>query len=63
MSFEEKMQTMEMIWDDLCHQSEDIKSPAWHEDILKSREQAIKEGSEEFVDWETAKKQIKNQIQ
>ena len=62
MSFEEKIQTMELLWDDLCHGSDSIASPAWHKDILIDREQALKEGTDEFVDWEIAKKNIMNEI-
>ena len=61
MSFEEKIQTMELIWDDLCHEGT-VKSPSWHENILINREQAIKDGTDEFIDWETAKKNILKEI-
>jgi hypothetical protein len=63
MSFEEKMQTMELLWDDLCHSSESIESPSWHKDILNEREQALIEGADKFIDWETAKKNIKKEIE
>ena len=62
MTFEEKMQTMEFLWDDLCHGDQAIESPDWHKDILKKREQAIEQGDAEFTDWETAKQVIKNTI-
>lgn len=63
MSIEEKIETMEIIWDDLCHRAKSIKSPPWHENILNKREENIKNDVEEFMDWETAKKNIKNKIQ
>ena len=63
MSFEEKIQIMEMIWDDLCNSSNGIESPAWHKDVLIDRELALKHGTDEFVDWETAKKEIKKEIE
>ena len=63
MSFEEKIQTMELLWDDLCHNSNAFESPSWHKDILIEREQALKEGTEEFIDWETAKKNIKKEVE
>ncbi len=63
MSFEEKMQAMELLWDDLCHSSDAIKSPLWHKDILLDREQALNEHNDEFIDWGIAKNNIKKEIE
>lgn len=62
MSFEEKIQTMELLWDDLCRGSEVINSPSWHKDVLMEREKSLKDGTAEFIDWETAKKNIKKKL-
>jgi len=62
MSTEEKLQTMETLWDDLCKNAESLKSPAWHEDILQEREQMLQNGDDKFVDWEKAKKDIKDAV-
>ena len=62
MSIEEKIRTMETIWDDLCRKADSISSPSWHEDVLIEREERIKKGEEEFVDWSSAKKNIRNKI-
>ena len=58
MTTEEKLKTMEMLWDDLCRSAPDFSSPSWHEDVLKEREQRIKDGKERFVDWDQAKKEL-----
>jgi hypothetical protein len=58
MTVEEKIQAMESIWEDLCRKSADVPSPTWHANILKEREQQ----GEEFMDWESAKSKIKNDI-
>jgi len=63
MSFEEKIQTMELLWDDLCHSSDAIESPSWHKDILINREQALNEQNDEFINWETAKNNILKEIE
>ncbi len=63
MSFEEKIQTMELLWDDLCHSSDSIESPPWHKDILIDRELALNDHDDEFIDWETAKNNIKKKIE
>jgi hypothetical protein len=61
MTIEEKLRAMELIWDDLCRTT-DFSSPGWHGDILKQREKRLKEGKEEILDWETAKKQLKDSL-
>ena len=62
MSVEEKLQTMESIWEDLCRKSESITSPPWHKEVLNDREESIESGEEKFEDWETAKKNIKKDL-
>ena len=53
---------METIWDDLCKKADSISSPPWHEKVLKAREDGIKNGEDEFVDWNIAKKNIQDSI-
>jgi len=62
MSTEDKIRTMEIIWEDLCKNAESLSSPSWHKDILDEREKAIEKGKEEFIDWNEAKKQIEDEI-
>ena len=59
MSISEKLRIMELLWDDLCHTESDIPSPQWHEDVLMERENLIRDGRDEFVDWDQAKKEIR----
>jgi hypothetical protein len=62
MTTEEKLQTMEILWDDICRIAPDFSSPSWHEDVLKAREQRILDGKDKFVDWDQAKKDIRDSI-
>ncbi len=62
MSIEEKIQTMESIWEDLCAKADSISSPDWHKKILDEREKDVNTGGDEFVDWEKAKQNIRNDI-
>lgn len=62
MSIEEKIQAMESIWDDLCNKADSIASPSWHKEVLVEREKGIKRGDDKFVDWDTAKKNIRKEI-
>jgi hypothetical protein len=61
MSVEEKIQVMEIIWDDLCHKADGMESPSWHKDILREREEALQPGNNEFIDWDLAKKKIRKE--
>ncbi len=62
MTIEEKIQTMETIWDDLCEKADNILSPPWHEKVLNDRENGIIHGEDVFIDWNNAKKKIEKSI-
>ena len=61
MTIEEKLQTMEALWNDLCRRNA-VPVPQWHKDILDERQRLIDEGKAEFIDWETAKEQIRTRL-
>jgi len=63
MTTEDKLRTMEALWDDLSKNSEEACSPSWHEDILKIRAERVKTGEEAILDWENAKAKIRKKIQ
>jgi hypothetical protein len=56
MSVEEKILTMELIWNDLSAQIANITSPNWHTAILNERQKSVQQGLETPIDWEIAKK-------
>ena len=62
MTTEEKLQTMEILWDDICRIAPDFSSLSWHEDVLKDREQRILDSKDKFFDWDKAKKDIRDSI-
>jgi hypothetical protein len=61
MSTEEKLQTIEAIWENVSANPEDIESPAWHEEELRVRESQVASGEAKFMDWEKAKQEIRRQ--
>ncbi|MEI8247834.1 MAG: addiction module protein [Lentisphaerota bacterium] len=63
MSVEYKISAMEALWEAPCKNAVNIASPEWHKDILKEREKKLKSGSDSLLDWEDAKKQIRDKIQ
>ena len=62
MSLQEKLAAMESLWEELARTPEAIESPAWHKDILDGRRQRLAEGQSRFIDWETAKADIRNKL-
>lgn len=61
MSIEEKLQTMEALWENLSADPTAIESPVWHEEELRERERKIASGEAKFIDWEKAKADILRQ--
>ena len=55
LSHTDKLRAMEELWDDLSRSQDEYPSPAWHGDVLRAREKALKSGQDEFVPWEEAK--------
>ena len=37
-------------------------SPSWHEPVLLEREELLARGGTEFVDWETAKAELRKKL-
>lgn len=58
MTMVEKLQAMEMLWDDLCRNAGELEPPAWHGKILREREEQLRQGKEKFEDWDKAKTDI-----
>ena len=59
MSAEEKLQTMDALWQSLSADPATIESPAWHEEELAERERKIESEEAKFVEWERAKADIR----
>jgi hypothetical protein len=62
MTTEEKLRAMEALWANLSRCEEDVPSPAWHEQVLKEREKALQSGQEQVIDWEAAKRELRDRL-
>ena len=62
MTVAEKLQAMEMLWDNLCRNVKDLESPAWHGHLLQKREEQLRQGKDSFADWEQVKKEIRKTV-
>ncbi|MCL4790166.1 MAG: addiction module protein [Verrucomicrobia bacterium] len=59
----EKLMVMEALWEDLSQDEQTFESPAWHQEELAVTEERVKSGTEQFVDWEKAKKELRGQFE
>ena len=62
LSVAQKLHLMETLWADLTRDEKKLKSPVWHETVLKDREEAYAAGKIAVSDWEQAKKRIRKKI-
>jgi len=59
LSIAQKLDLMEKLWADVTQDEKKLKSPEWHETVLRDREEAFETGKVSVLDWEEAKKRIK----
>ena len=62
LSLAQKLDLMEALWTDLTRDETKFKSPAWHETVLKDREEAFAAGRVTVSEWEEAKKRIRKKV-
>ena len=62
MTVSEKLQMMEVLWEDLSRNADALESPEWHRDVLDERELRIASGEAHFSDWEQAKADIRQRV-
>ncbi|TAL37081.1 MAG: hypothetical protein EPN93_06550 [Spirochaetes bacterium] len=63
MTVADKLEAMELLWDDLSKNPDNMPSPEWHEDVLRERENAFRKGQEQPEDWSLAKKRIRKAVE
>ena len=63
MSRAEKLMALEALWEDLSRNESELESPDWHREELAATEERVKSGQEQFLDWESVKKQPRKQFE
>lgn len=58
----EKLKIIETLWGDLAGEEESFESPAWHAEELRKTEADLATGQVEVVDWEAAKKELRERF-
>jgi hypothetical protein len=56
MSRTEQLQTMELLWDVLCHEGDEPESPAWHQAVLTERKIVMESGRAKFMSIDEVKR-------
>jgi len=49
---------MERLWDSICHAGKEPESPAWHEQVVRERQQRYRSGEAETVSLKELKKRF-----
>lgn len=63
MSVEEKLRVMEALWQDLCRHEDEIPVPDWHVMLLQETEQRVRSGEEKPMDWDAAKRLLRQRFE
>ena len=63
MTTPDKLRLMEELWQNLSINASEVASPEWHGEALAERDRLIESGEETFIDWETAKKWLRDELQ
>ena len=63
MTVADKLALMERLWEDLSRQPENVPSPEWHGDVLAQRMAAVRDGRTDFVDWDDAKRRLRERLE
>ena len=62
MTLADKLDLMESLWTDLSRHPTELPSPDWHRDVLVERKRLADEGKLEFLDWETAIRDLREEV-
>jgi hypothetical protein len=63
MTWEEKLRTMEELWDSLRQDEGRFESPAWHEAELQQTAGRHQAGLEQPVSWAEAKRELLKRVE
>ena len=59
MSVSEKLIAMERLWDALCHEEKEPRSPAWHEAVLAARKERLSSPAARFLTIEQIRERFR----
>lgn len=59
MTVEDKLLTMEALWDSLLREPDTVESPPWHGEVLAERSAAVERGEVALLDLDDVKRRIR----
>lgn len=63
MTWDEKLRTMEELWESLSQDETRLESPSWHEDELRKTAARYDAGQEQPIDWSDAKRELRKRAE
>ncbi len=63
LNISEKIQLMELLWDEISRDDDNLEIPEWHKQILDSRMTKNEGDNSHYEDWNSAKADILKKIQ
>ena len=58
MTVAQKVQLLEAVWDNLCRETGDVRSPEWHRAVLEERTRRLETGQATVSSWADAKARL-----
>jgi len=58
LSVAEKVQLLERVWENLCRQTGNVRSPDWHKAVLAERRRRLESGEATVSSWADAKDRL-----
>jgi hypothetical protein len=59
MTVAEKLEVIDRIMDDFSRNADRLPSPEWHGEVLRQREEALRNGTDRFISLDEAEKRIR----
>ena len=59
MTMVERLQALEQLWDAVCRDDVDVPSPAWHAEVLVSRQARAERGEARFLTLDQLKTRLR----
>jgi Putative addiction module component len=63
MSWDEKLRTMEELWQSLSREEPRLESPSWHEQALRETAARYDTDKEPPIEWATAKLELRKRAE
>ena len=63
MSWDEKLRTMEELWESISREESRLESPSWHQAALQETASRYEAGLEPPLDWSEAKRELRKRAE